>query len=68
MIVSKRIESVSSHIVSLEALFFILINDLHEGCDVANFCIPGTYIHVELSKYKRILIKLGGDFSISYFK
>ena len=54
--------------MSLEALFFILTNDSHEGCDVANFYIPGTYIHVELSKYKRILIKLGGGFSISYFK
>ena len=46
----------------MEALLCTRIIDAHEGRDVDNFDVMGAYIHAEITKYKRILIKLRGDF------
>ena len=46
--------------VSLEALFFTLIVDVNEGLDVATFNVPISYLHTEIPKDKRILMKLRG--------
>ena len=58
----KEIESVSSPIVSLESLFFTLIIDEHEGRNIATFDVPGAYLHAEIPKDKRILMKFRGGF------
>ena len=48
--------------VSLEELFFTLIIYAHEGHDIATFDVPGTYLHVEMSKDKITLMKIRGYF------
>ena len=54
----KEGESVSYTIVSLEALFCTLIIDTNEGRDVATFNVPGAYLHTEMTKDTRVLMKL----------
>ena len=44
--------------VSLKVLFYTLIVDANEGRDVANFDVPGSYLHADIPKDKRILMKL----------
>ena len=44
-------------------LFFALIVDAKKGREVGNFDMPGSYLHAEIPKYKRILMSLGGDFT-----
>ena len=46
----------------MESLFFTLIVDTHEGCDVANFDTSGEYLHAEMPKEKRILLNIRGYF------
>ena len=58
----KEVESVSFLVVSLESLLFTLIIDVYKGSDVATFDVSGAYLHSYMTKDKRILMKLRGDF------
>ena len=58
----KEGESISSPTVSLEDLFFTLIVDTHKGRNMATFNVPEVYIHSDMPKDKRILMKLRGYF------
>ena len=44
--------------VSLEAILFTLIVDSNKGHHIATFDFPGTYLHAEIPKDKRTLMKL----------
>ena len=58
----KEVKRISSPMVSFEALFCTLIVNAHEGHDVATFDIHGAYVHAEITKENRILMKLRGYF------
>ena len=46
----------------LIALFCTLIIDAHKGRKVSTFYIPGSYLHAEMPKDERLLMKLRGYF------
>ena len=48
-------EDFASPTISLEALFSSLAIDAYEGRDIANFDIPGVYLHVDMLENKQIL-------------
>ena len=58
----KEGESITSPTVSLEVLLGTLMIDAYEGKDVATFDVPGAYLHAEMPKDKRVLMRLRGEF------
>ena len=44
----------------LEALLTGLVIASFDCIDVATFDIPGAYLHAEMTRYKRVLLKLQG--------
>ena len=54
-------ESISSPIVSLEALFTTIFIDAYEGYDFGIFGVPGAYLHAKFPKYKHLVLKLRGN-------
>ena len=58
----KENESITSPMVSLEGLLTTLIIDAFEGRQVATFDIPKAYLHAEMPKDKKVLLKLRGIF------
>ena len=46
----------------MEALFCTLIVDAHEVYNVLTYEIPGAYMYSYITKEKRVLMKLGGNF------
>ena len=46
----------------MEALFFTLIDDAHEGHKVVTFDVPRAYLNSDMSNYKSILINPMGGF------
>ena len=57
----KEGKNVTPPTLSLEASFFTLISDAHEGREVDNFDVPGEYLYAEIPKAKRILMNLRED-------
>ena len=55
-------ESVASPTVSLESLFTKLVIDVYEEHNIANFDIPGAYLHTEMTEDKNVILKLRGIF------
>ena len=47
---------------SLEALFTNIVIHKYEVKDVETFGVPGAYLHAEISKDKRVILKLKVDF------
>ena len=43
-------------------LFTTLVLDAHEERDIANFKIPGAYLHAEMPTDKNVILKLCGHF------
>ena len=43
-------------------LFCTLIDDSCKVCKVATFEVPGEYLHADITKYNRILMKLREEF------
>ena len=54
---NKR-ESISFLKVSLTNLICTLIFDSHKRCEVANYGVPGAYLHEDITKDKSILMKI----------
>ena len=54
----KEGESVASPMVLLEEIFTILAIDEYEGRDVAMLGVPGDFLHAEMPRFKRFLLKL----------
>ena len=48
--------------VSLDALLYTLIVGAHNWCYMVTFDIPAAYLHADIPNYKKILMKLRGDF------
>ena len=46
----------------MEKLFYTLIVYSHEECKVANFGVPGAYLHEDITKDKRLLMKIRRGF------
>ena len=57
----KEGDIVLSPMVSLEALLYTLITDAHEGRGVATFDVTSAYLHAEIPKDKKNLMKIRGD-------
>ena len=55
-------EVIASPTLQLESLFLSLMIDVMEGRDVAIFDVPGAYLHAEMPKDKKILMKFRGNF------
>ena len=55
-------ESVTLPTVSLESLFTTLVIDAYEERYIANFEIPGAYLHAEMLADKNVILKLHGRF------
>ena len=55
-------EVIASPTLQLESLFLSLMIDVMEGRDVAIFDVPGAYLHAEMPKDKRVLMKFRGEF------
>ena len=55
-------ESVASPTVSLEALLSTLVVDAYERRHVAIFDVPGAYLHAEMPRDKRVIMRLRGQF------
>ena len=58
----KEIEIISSPTVSLEALLFTYIVNAHEGRNVSTLDVPGSYLHANMPRERRILMGIRGDF------
>ena len=58
----KEGENISSPTVSTESLIATLVIDAMEKRDVAIFDVPVAYLHAEMPKDKRVLMKLRGIF------
>ena len=52
----------SSPTVSNEAFLSTCVIDAKEGRDVATGDVPGAYLHAELPKDKRVILRLKGIF------
>ena len=48
--------------MSLEEILCSLIVDSHEGHNIDTFDAPGAYLNPEITKDKRVSMKLRGDF------
>ena len=58
----KEKESIASPTVSLEGLLKTLVIDAYEEREVETFEIPGAYLHAEMPKDKKVILKLRGIF------
>ena len=58
----KEVESVASPTIFLEGLFTTLVINSYEGREVATFDVPVAYLHADMPKDKRVLLKLRGTF------
>ena len=55
-------ETFSSPTVSLESIMATLMIDAYEGRSISIVDVPGAYLHAEMPKGKRILLKMKGQF------
>ena len=58
----KQGETIYSPMVSLEALFTIIVIDTYDGRDVGTFDVIGEYFHAEIPKNKHFRLNLKGGF------
>ena len=58
----KENESIASPTASLEGIFTTLVIDAYKEREVATFDIPGEYLHAEMPKDKKVILKLRGIF------
>ena len=57
-------EDLASPTILLEAIFSSLVIDANEGRDIANFDIPGAYLHSNIPEYNHILLKVLDEFVV----
>ena len=53
----KEVESVTLIMVSMEGLFTLLVIYAYKGREVANFDVLGAYLHANMPKDKKVLLK-----------
>ena len=58
----KEVESVASPTIFLEGLFTTLVINSYEGREVATFDVPVAYLHADMPKDKKFLLKFRGTF------